>query len=336
MVCLSALLAVTSTVTTAYALFSDSSGVATSVSTAVVAPPTGLAVTQTCTPPATIAIRGATSANGQDSLTLATPSGTVPGDVLVAQVANRYGAYGGLTAPSGWTLLGRATSGSAVTSATYWKLATTGEPASATFVLNGSSGVQMVGGIAAYSGVSAANPVHAFASATGSGATAATPSLNTGVTGVMLLHTIVKRQEDLPAPSGTTERWQLMSGKGTATAGATGADELFPGPGTTTSRTSSTGFSTEWVAQTVALRPIPGTPSASASWTPSPSTWADGYLLERVAGRSVQASLTVTPVAATSATDGPLVNGTSYTYRLRTVHRGWSSPAVSVPFNPSC
>ncbi|MFD2091828.1 hypothetical protein [Blastococcus deserti] len=335
-VCLSAALAITSTVTAAYAVFSDASGLATTVSTAVLEPPAGLTVTQTCTPPATIALRGTTSAKGQDSLTLVTPTGTSSGDVLVAQVANRYGAYGGLTAPAGWTLLGRTTSGSAVTSAMFWRVATAAEPTSATFGLVGSSGVQMVGGIAAYRGVSTSDPVNAFGTAIGAGATASTPSVTTTRAGTMLVHTIVKRQEDLPPPAGTTGRWQLMSGNGTATAGATGADELFAGPGTTTSRTSTTGFSTEWVTHTVALRPMPGTPGAAAGWTASPSTWASGYLLERVVGSTVQASQAVSPVGATSATDGPLVNGTSYTYRLRTSYRGWTSLPVSVPFTPSC
>jgi hypothetical protein len=54
-------------------------------------------------------------------------------------------------------------------------------------------------------------------------------------------------------------------------------------------RTSSTGFSSEWVTHTIALRPATGTPSVTERWTATSSTWATGYLLERVVG-TVQVS----------------------------------------------
>jgi hypothetical protein len=336
LLCASAVVAAVTAVPAAYALLSDSAGVTTTVSTAVLAPPSGAAVTQSCTPPATIVLRDATSAKGQDALTLDLPTGTTTGDVLVAQVANRSGLFGGITPPAGWTLLDRRSSGTQVTSAVYWKVAGATEPVTVTFALLGSSGVQMVGGIAAYSGVSTSTPINAWAASTGTGGTTTMPSVTTTAPGTTLVHAITKRQETMPAPTGTTERWRLISGTGTATEGATVGDEVFAGSGASPARSTSTGFNAEWVAQTVALRPIPGTPTANATWTASPSTWATGYRAERWVGSSLQMSGAVTPVSTTSAQDGPLVNGTTYTYRLSTYRGSWTSSAVSVTFRPDC
>jgi hypothetical protein len=332
----SALLAAVSTVPAAYGLFADSAAVTTTVSTAVLAPPTNPAVTQSCTPPSTIVLRGATSATGTDALTIDVPLGTTTGDVLVAQVANRNGLFGGITPPAGWSLLDRRSGGTAVTSAVYWKIATATEPATVVFDLLSSSGIQMVGGVAAYDGVSTSAPINAWAASTGTGGTTTLPSVTTTAPGTTLVRTITKRQEAMPAPVGTTERWQLISGNGTATEGATGSDEVFAGSGASPARSTSTGFSTEWVAHTVALRPTPGTPTANASWTPSTSTWATGYVAERWVGSSLQLSGPVTPVTASSAADGPLVNGTTYTYRLWTYRGSWSSGPVSITFRPDC
>ena len=332
----SLLVAAASSVPAGYGLLSDSAAVTTTVSTPILAPPSNPTVTQSCTPPATIVLRGATSATGTDALTLTLPLGTTTGDVLVAQVANRNGLYGGMTAPAGWTALDRRSGGSAVTSGVYWKIATATEPATVLFDLVGSAGVQMVGGIAAYDGVSTAAPINTWAASTGFGGTTTLPSVTTTAAGTTLVRTIVKRQEAMPAPLGTTERWRLVSGTGPATAGATGSDEVFAGSGMSPARSSATGFNTEWVAHTVALRPTPGTPTANASWTPSTSTWATGYIAERWVGTTQQLSGPVTPVSASFAQDGPLVNGTTYTYRLRTYRGSWTSTPVSVNFRPDC
>ena len=46
--------------------------------------------------------------------------------------------------------------------------------------------------------------------------------------------------------------------------------------------------------------------------------------------------MTIAPVSVTSATDGPLSNGTTYTYRLFAYRDAWTSPAVSVSVRPDC
>ena len=325
------------------AVFSAATSAAgNAVATADVAPPSAFAAAQTCAAGPGISYVGAVSGTGVDSLTLATPTGTAAGVVLVAQVTNRHTAYS-LTAPAGWQLIGQrdtsgATFGASVTSAVFYRVATAAEPATATFSLGGSSGVQMVGGVVAYSGVSTSNPVDATAAATGYGTTVTTSTVTTTRAGARLLHLVTKRQEDLASPTGTAERWRLMSGTGTATQGVNAGDETVSAAGATTTRTTTSGanFPSEWLVRTVALRPASGPPSASLSWTASPSAWATDYVLERVVGGSVHASRTIAPVTATSATDGPLVNGTVYTYRLHARKGSWHSPDATTTFTPSC
>jgi len=298
-------------------------------------PPSGLTATQSCSTTPSVAFRGATTATGGTSLTLSPPATTQAGDVLLAQVAQRYGATT-VTAPSGWTHVRTDTSGTAVTSTVYWKVAVAGEPA-AVFSRPVLSSGEMVGGIVAYSGAHGTMPVAVAGSATGQGISATTSSLSTSATDVLVVHFLTKRQEDLPAPTGTTQRWRLMSGTGTDTEGVTAADEPFAGTGATASRTatSSAGFWADWIAQSVVLRRAPGTPSVVLSWTSSPSSWAAGYQGERIVGGTIQGSSTV-PLGTTTVTDPGLVNGTTYTYRVRAYRGSWVSPDTTATLTPSC
>ena len=310
------------------------------VSTPEVAAPSGLAATRTCAPGPGIAARGTpTSAIGLSSLALSPPAGTVAGDVLVAQVTHRDGAHA-LTVPAGWTAIGERTTApgsSTVTSALFGKRAVAGEPAS-TFKL-AVADVQMVGGVVAYSGVHA-SPVDVFAVASaneGVGTVATAPSVSTTTTGpVVLVHAFAKRQETLPVPGGTTPLWSVLSGSGAGNLGATAGSVPFAGPGVTPTRSTTGTNNFQWVAHTVALRPALGAPSANLTWTASPSTWATGYRLERSAGGTAQPPATITPISTTSAVDGPLVSGTTYSYRLWAYHGTWTSPAISVTLTPTC
>jgi hypothetical protein len=304
-----------------------------SVTSADVAPPANFAVSQTCAAAPAPVFRGASSATGTTTLTLSVPVQTVAGDLLLAQVMNRN--LGTLTPPAGWTLIRRDTSSAEVQSALYWKVAAVGEP-NPTFTLSAS--MQMAGGIAAYAGVHATSPVDAHGAVTGASATATAPSVTTTQSNTMLVHALAKRQEALAAPAGTSSRWSVQSGGSAGSGGVTAGDAPFPGPGPTTARTSTSvaAFSSEWIGQTVALRPVAGTPSVAATWTASPSTSATGYRLERSVGGTVQATSTVIPISATATTDGPLVNGTAYSYRLWAYLGTWTSVAVTAGLTPSC
>ena len=297
-------------------------------------PPSGLTATQSCAATPAIAFRAATTATGGSSVVLSPPATTQAGDVLLAQVTSRYGPVT-FNAPAGWTSLLATSSGGQVTAAVYWKTAVAGEPAALFSRVGGGSG-DMVGGMAAYSGAHPTAPVVASGSATGAGVTATTPALSVAVTDTRVVHLYTKRQEDVPPPTGTTQRWRVMSGTGTDTQGITAADEAFTGPGTTPARASTTSFNAEWIAQTIVLRRPPGTPSVTLGWTASPSSWATGYSLQRLVDGAVESTRTVTPVGTTSTTGGTVVSGTAYTYRL-SAHRGaWTSGQVTTSITPAC
>ncbi|SNS74270.1 hypothetical protein SAMN06893096_107124 [Geodermatophilus pulveris] len=315
---------------TAHSAFSAATGnPANSLATDWLRPPSDLAAIQACSY-APIAVRGALASTSPSPLSLGVPSETRSGDVLVAQVV--YYGTSSITAPSDWTLVRKDTSGSLVTSAVYRKVAAAGEPA-ATFSRPSTDNGDMVGGIVAYSGVSRSAPVSVEGVATGSGEKATSPGLTTTATGVVVLHLLAKGSAQFPTPAGTTGRWRLSSDS----EGVTAADEPFAGPGAIPRRTSTvSGSTTPWIAQAVVLRPALEQAGASLTWTASPSSWADGYRLERSAGGTVQATRSLTSVGTTATTEGPLPNGVSYTFRLW-AHRGtWESSAVSTTIALSC
>ncbi|MBM7807359.1 hypothetical protein JOD57_003196 [Geodermatophilus bullaregiensis] len=293
-----------------------------------VAAPTGLTAVQTCTR-TPITFRGATTATSQSPLTLSPPATTQVGDVLVAQVAY-YGAAT-ISAPSDWTHLFTDTSGGFVTSAVYHKVATGAD--TATFTRPDSSPGDMVGGILAYGGVDRSSPVAVSARVTGAGETVTLPTVTTTVKDTMVVYLLGRRVAPFPTPGGLRERWKLSSDS----EGVTAADESFVGPGTTPSRsTSLAGSTTEYVAQTIALRPVAPLVEAALSWTASSSSWATGYHLERSSGGTVQSTRPITPITTPTATEGPLVNGTAYTFRLSAYRGTWTSASVTTTLTPSC
>ncbi|PRY49317.1 hypothetical protein LY71_10693 [Geodermatophilus tzadiensis] len=296
-----------------------------------VAAPTGFSAATACvTTP--IVFRDVTTATGTEVLTLPVPAGTAAGDLLVVHITHNWtGAP--FSTPAGWTHVRTDSSGNAIISALYWKKAA-GE-SSATFSFPTGSSVRMGGALAAYTGADTTTPVDAHTGQAGTGTTATTPAVTTATAGTLVLRLISHAAQPSPAPTGTTPRWAVgpVSGLGGYSAG----EEQVAGAGPVSSRSSpSTGTSAAWVGQTVALRRAPGTPSASLSWTASPSTWATGYRLERSSGGTVQSTRSITPVETTSATEGPLVNGTAYSFRLW-AHRGtWTSSVVTASLTPSC
>lgn len=308
------------------------------LSTAQLQPPSGLSVTQSCTTTPAITRRGYSGASataGATSVTITPPANTAAGDILVAQIAYRD-AVETITTSSGWTQVGTMSNGTVLTSAIYWKVAVAGEP-SATFSRPAGSSGDMGGSIIGYIGARASLPTP-YGSNTGVGLTATTPSLTTTATTTEVVHFLSKRQDALPTPSGTSGIYSGTTTTGPAGVGMTAADEAFPGPGSTTVRssTSTTSTSSEWIAQSIVLQRSPGTPTANLSWTASPSSWASGYLLDRQVGGSTQSTATITGVSTTSTTDGGLANGTSYTYVLRTYRSSWRSSSVTVGLTTNC
>lgn len=298
-------------------------------------PPSGLTVTPSCAAAPAITYRSATTDVGTTSVTLPMPAGTTAGDLLLAHVAYHDGAQT-LTAPSGWALLGQTPNSTNVTSAVYWKVAATGEPGAAFRHPDSSSGVLFAGGVTAFRGARPVAPQ--FTGVVGSSSTVTTPSLTTTTANVQVVHLFSKTQGPLDPASGATNFYGTATGSGDGVhVGIRGAGETFAGPGSTPTRSATAATSSRWVAQAVVLQRAAGTPSANLSWTVSPSSWAGGYEFTREAGGGVQETQPVTGVATTSATSGPLVNGTSYTFRLSTSRGTWRSSAVTAaPFTPNC
>lgn len=307
---------------------------ASSLTADQLSPPSDPSAAQSCSVPPNITFRAATTASGTDSLTLPVPTGTVAGDLLLAQVAHGYTAAA-RTAPSGWTLVREDSSSTVLTSALYVRTAGAGEPG-ATFSFPAGSGVSMAGGVAAYTGVSTTTPVDASAAAAGYGTTPYTPAVTTTVAHTMVVRFIANSTTSFPEPAGTAQRWRVAT-SGTNVGGVTASDEPFAGPGTVPQRDSvaQSSTSSHGIGQTVALRRPRGTPSAVLSWTATPSTWATGYRGQRIVGGVVQGSSAI-PIGTTTVTDPGLVNGTTYTYRIWAYRGSWVSPSVTATLTPNC
>ncbi len=69
---------------------------------------------------------------------------------------------------------------------------------------------------------------------------------------------------------------------------------------------------------------------ATLSWTETPSTFAEGYTVERWQGSTLEATTTVTPRTTTTLTETGLSTGTTYTWTLRAYVSSWTSTEVSV------
>jgi hypothetical protein len=70
--------------------------------------------------------------------------------------------------------------------------------------------------------------------------------------------------------------------------------------------------------------------NATLSWTETPSTFAEGYTVERWRGSELEATTTVTPRTTTTLTETGLRAGTLYTWKVRAFVSSWSSTEVSV------
>lgn len=75
-------------------------------------------------------------------------------------------------------------------------------------------------------------------------------------------------------------------------------------------------------------------PNITATWSATPSAWADGYALEHATSPTGPWTMTsVSGASTTTATIEGLAAGTTYHVRLRAVKGGWSSsytPTASV------
>jgi hypothetical protein len=163
----------------------------------------------------TIVLRGAAAAgagSGMPSLTVATPAGTVPGDVMIAVIAVRP-STAVITPPAGWTLVRRLDNAGGATNslATWRRMAEVGEPSNHTWTFSASTG--SAGGIASFQSVDAAAPIDAEnGQSTVSSLTHTTPDVTTTVANTMLFtaHALSSAATWSP-PAGMTEAFDVAS-----------------------------------------------------------------------------------------------------------------------------
>jgi hypothetical protein len=115
--------------------------------------------------PQTPSVRASTQAQGNPvaSLALATPQGTVAGDLLLALVAHQAGTACTLPPPAGWTAVpnGDYSDGTNARVHAYFHFATASEPASTTFALGGCGSQAMAAAMLDVVGANATAPVNA-------------------------------------------------------------------------------------------------------------------------------------------------------------------------------
>lgn len=69
---------------------------------------------------------------------------------------------------------------------------------------------------------------------------------------------------------------------------------------------------------------------ADLSWTATPSTFAEGYKVERWSGPTLETTADVTPRTSTTRTETGLATGTTYTWKVYAYARLWTSAAATV------
>lgn len=331
---------------TAYAAFADTTANGgNQFASGSLAAATGLSAgAGSCVGAGSVSFRSSSSASNTlgDELTIPRPTGMSSGDVMVAAITWHSHDFSGtrIDPPAGWNLIRTDTEFTHIVQGLFWKVVTGSEPASYTFVNSTADTTrELVGGIAAYAGVDPVTPVddHAGTSTPSVVFTLTAPSVTSTVDGGRLV--TVFGQHDpgtFTAPAGMSARFTQSVGSGERAANSLLSDEGLGAAGATGTRAATSAGNGSGVAQSIVLDPAGGVVSAALSWTPSTSSFADGYVLQRYIGATLDDEWLVTPETASSVTDfGGLVPGTGYTYRLITTAGDWRSPPVSVSYTPA-
>jgi RHS repeat-associated protein len=207
------------------------------------------------------------------NLSIATPAGTVPGDVMVAAIAfNHSSAFA--TPPAGWTIVRRMNNAAQTSNvlAIYRRTAAPGEPA--THVWRIAGGTFIVGGIQSFSRVDAANPIDAESGhSTPSSTSHDTPSITTGSANAMLVtaHSYAAAQS-WTAEAALTEAFDRAIGLGGIGQSITGTYQLQATAAPTGAKRSTAAASSDvGNAHILALRPANAAPIVSLT-SPAPGS----------------------------------------------------------------
>lgn len=295
----------------------------------VLAAPTALSSSETCTSTSPSLVAATTGGMSSGSTSMTVPAATQAGDLLVANIA-RDGS--GLSPPAGWTLM-KTYSASFVTAWVWQKVATAGDAGGtvswtgsatngggALVVVRGASGLSQTSEIAGV--VTGGNP-----------STAVAPAVTAGVADSLLVvmdSVQAGGSSTFSVPSGMTSAYAAPA-TGATVAGFT---QAISATGSTGTRTSTIGGATGTAAAASVLVRPGGSSSSSTvalSWTATSATNATGYDVQR--DGSVIA--TVSPRTATTYSDVAPSAG-SRTYAVRAVLGAWRSAAVSATVSVAC
>ena len=223
----------------------------------------------------------ASASSDTTSINVSKPSGTVQGDLLIANFVSDGSST--LSAPGGWTLVeggGVNPVDNTPSFGVWYKIAGASEPSNYTFTSSASEELYIA--VLRYTGHDPSAPINASDIANSSGSTTPTaPTVTTTVDNCKILRVFGADDDDDPyvSPGGHTERYNGQSGGGYGTCGGAGADTDQASAGATGTAAFSQQNSEEWRAVTVAIAPaiivVGGTVSGGA-----------GYVSQQVSGDS--------------------------------------------------
>jgi hypothetical protein len=198
---------------------------------------------------------------GGSSLSITPPGGVASGNFLFAQIVidEQIGTIATITAPSGWNLINRNDfiydGNYYIGQATYWKVATSSEPASYSWSFSRS--MNAMGGITRYTGVNTVNPIVASTSnseyTTDVVADGLTGAANSELVALYAIHDNI----DLATPSSMTGIYHPTRDFTSGSDMAIRAAYQAVGSGPTGDKTTTGSSPVSWVAQLVDLRATP-------------------------------------------------------------------------------
>jgi hypothetical protein len=199
-----------------------------------------------------------TSTSTTTTITLARPSGTAAGNLLLVQIGRNGGSNGSVTVPTGWNLVNDTNRSTDVGQTILYKVATGSEPANYSFTVSyGVSGQRASGVIARYTGVdTSVNPIAAVSANTGNGSTMTATSVN-GYAGSMIVacYAVDNEQNTFPVSYPTTPTGMTSRGRASQNNGPTVrlVDQSISATGATGNKVSTANPSDYWVATLVSL-----------------------------------------------------------------------------------
>ncbi|MGH8894603.1 MAG: hypothetical protein ACRDWY_15060 [Actinomycetes bacterium] len=182
-------------------------------------------------PPAGIVtLRASTTAANaaEKTLSLSVPVVAQPGDVMVASVD--YRGRSALTVPTGWQQVRHDVNGTKMQKATFYRVATVGEPGSYTWTFGARPAA--VGSLLVFAGASSSGPVEdSGGQVTAKSASITAPSVSASAGSFVIGLVGVARSATITQPTGTSELTEVTSPSGVT----------YPITGETAGRTQSSG-----------------------------------------------------------------------------------------------